>query len=203
MVWITICMSGNVLKFSLTSIDYGWRYQGPYKQKQYKYSYNKGQAFYQVHICDFDCLCRFDSEDDGYSANIEKKRKGKNREDWTKTGLHCSSINLKKVSNDDKLSIHTHRKNRFEWKVVTKAEDHSEFQYWCPRVQKTRNENPPTHSGNRSYQLTRASQSTRGWQIGRHWLAGNSYFLRERIFISCFSEPLGINIEILNGLLLW
>ena len=65
----------------LTSIDYRWRYQGPYKKKQDKYSYNKCQAFYQVHICDFDCLCRFDSEDDGYSANIEKKRNGKNRED--------------------------------------------------------------------------------------------------------------------------
>ena len=40
-------------------------------------------------------------------------------------------------------------------------------------------------------------------QIGRHWLAGNFYFPHGRIFISCFSEPLGINIEILNGLLLW
>ena len=56
--------------------------------------------------------------------------------------------------------------------------------------------------GNRSYQLTGAGQSAHGWQLGRHWLAGNSYFLRGRIFISCFSEPLGINIEILNGLLL-
>ena len=38
-----------------------------------------------------------------------------------------------------------------------------------------------------------------GWQISRHWLAGNSYFPCSRIFISSFSEPLGINIE---GLLL-
>ena len=34
-------------------------------------------------------------------------------------------------------------------------------------------------------------------------LAGNSYFPHGRIFIPCFSEPLDINIEILNGLLLW
>ena len=56
--------------------------------------------------------------------------------------------------------------------------------------------------GKRSYQLTSASQSAHGWQIGRHWLAGNSYFPCGRIFISSFSEPLGINIEGLNSLLL-
>ena len=39
------------------------------------------------------------------------------------------------------------------------------------------------------------------WQIGRHWLAGNFFFLCQRIFISSFSEPLGINIEGLNSLL--
>ena len=41
-----------------------------------------------------------------------------------------------------------------------------------------------------------------GWQIGRHWLAGNSRFPCGRIFIFCFSEPLGIYSEVLNGLLL-
>ena len=54
--------------------------------------------------------------------------------------------------------------------------------------------------GNRSYQLTSAGQSAHGWQIGRHWLAGNSYLLRWRIFIFCFSEPLDINIEGYEGL---
>ena len=54
-----------------------------------------------------------------------------------------------------------------------------------------------------SYQLTNASRSTLGWQVGGHELASNSYVLRGKIFISCFSEPLDINIEILNGLLLW
>ena len=57
--------------------------------------------------------------------------------------------------------------------------------------------------GNRSYQLTSAGRSAHGWLIGRHWLAGNSYFPCGRIFIFCFSEPLGINIEVLNSLLLW
>ena len=56
--------------------------------------------------------------------------------------------------------------------------------------------------GNRSYQLTSASQSAHGWQIGRHWLAENSHFPCGRIFIFCFSEPLGINSEVLNSLLL-
>ena len=56
---------------------------------------------------------------------------------------------------------------------------------------------------NRSYQLTHAGRLANQEQISRHWLAGNPYFLHGRIFISCFSEPLGINIEILNGLLLW
>ena len=44
-----------------------------------------------------------------------------------------------------------------------------------------------------------------GWQIGRHWLAGNSHFPRGRIlriFIFHFFEPLGINSEVLNSLLL-
>ena len=46
------------------------------------------------------------------------------------------------------------------------------------------------------------SQSAHGWQIGWHWLAGNSYFPCGWIFISSFSEPIGINIEGLNSLLL-
>ena len=54
-----------------------------------------------------------------------------------------------------------------------------------------------------SYQLTSAGQSAHGWQFGCHcWIAGNSCFLRQRIFISSFSEPLGINIEGLNSLFL-
>ena len=56
--------------------------------------------------------------------------------------------------------------------------------------------------GNRSYQLTNAGQDAHGWQIGRQWLAGNSYFQRQCINISSFSEPLGINIEVWNSLLL-
>ena len=56
--------------------------------------------------------------------------------------------------------------------------------------------------GNRSYQLTSASQSAHDWQICQHWLAGNSFFPCCWIFISSFSEPLGINIEGLNSLLL-
>ena len=56
--------------------------------------------------------------------------------------------------------------------------------------------------GNWSYQLKSAGQSTHGWQIGRHWLASNSYFPCGRILIFSFSEPLGINIEGLNSLLL-
>ena len=55
--------------------------------------------------------------------------------------------------------------------MVTKAKKHSDFQYWCPRVQK--------------------NKKCREGQIDRNWLAGKSYFLRGRIFISCFSEPLG------------
>ena len=65
----------------LTSIDHWRRHQCSDKQKQDKDANNKTQTFDQIHVGDFDCLCRFDSEDDGYSANIEKKRKGKNRED--------------------------------------------------------------------------------------------------------------------------
>ena len=78
--------------------------------------------------------------------------------------------------------------------MVTKVKDHSEFQYWCPRVQKNKKWKF-FHSGNRSYQLTNAGQYAHDWQIGRHWLAGNSDFLHQRIFIFWFSEPLGINIE--------
>ena len=59
------------------------------------------------------------------------------------------------------------------------------------------------HMENGSYQLTSTGPSANHGMMGRHWLAGNSHFPRERIFIFCFSEPLGINIEILNALLLW
>ena len=59
----------------------------------------------------------------------------------------------------------------------------------------------PRH-GNKSNQLTSAGQSANHGQSGRHQLAGNSYFPRQRIFIFCFSEPLDINIESLNSLLL-
>ena len=54
--------------------------------------------------------------------------------------------------------------------------------------------------GNKNYQLTNAGQSANHGQIGWDWLAGNSYFPRQRIFI--FFEPLEINIEGLNSLLL-
>ena len=59
-----------------------------------------------------------------------------------------------------------------------------------------------SHMGHNSYQLTSASQAVYGWQMGRHWLAGTFYFPRQSIFISSFSELLGINIEGLNSLLL-
>jgi len=59
---------------------------------------------------------------------------------------------------------------------------------------KTRNVNPP-HAGNRGYQLTHASQPAKQGQISQHWLADNSYFPRGRIFISCFSDPLGIKLK--------
>ena len=55
--------------------------------------------------------------------------------------------------------------------------------------------------GNRSYQLTSAGQSAHGWQIVRIWLAVNSCFLCWSISVSCFSEPLDINIKGLNDLL--
>ena len=55
---------------------------------------------------------------------------------------------------------------------------------------------------NRSYQLTSAGQFAHVWQIGWHQLADKSYFPCERIFISSFSEPLGISIESLNSILL-
>ena len=54
--------------------------------------------------------------------------------------------------------------------------------------------------GNKTYQLTSAGPSAHGWQIGWHWLAGNFYFPCRRIFIFCFSESLGINIEGYEGL---
>ena len=54
--------------------------------------------------------------------------------------------------------------------------------------------------GKKSYQLTSAGLSAHGWQIGRHWLASNSYLLCQRIFIFCFSESLGINIQEYKGL---
>ena len=63
---------------------------------------------------------------------------------------------------------------------------------------KTKNEDP---QGNGSYQPTSAGRSANRGQIGRHWLAGNFYFRSGRIFIFCFSEPLGINFEGLNSLL--
>ena len=56
--------------------------------------------------------------------------------------------------------------------------------------------------GKRSYKLTSASRSANHGQIGRHWLAGNSRIPCGRIFIFCFSEPLGFNSEVLNSLLL-
>ena len=54
--------------------------------------------------------------------------------------------------------------------------------------------------GNGSYQLNSAGQSANHGQIGRHCLAGNFYFLRQRIFIFCLSEPLVFNIEGYEGL---
>ena len=38
----------------------------------------------------------------------------------------------------------------------------------------------------------RAGRSANHGQIGQHWLSGNSYFPCGKIFISSFSEPLGI-----------
>ena len=43
---------------------------------------------------------------------------------------------------------------------------------------------------------TNASRSAHGWQL----VAGNFYFPHRRIFIFCFSEPFGINIEGYEGL---
>ena len=56
--------------------------------------------------------------------------------------------------------------------------------------------------GKRSYQLTGTSQFTNHGQIGWHWLADKSYLPCGKIFISSFSELLGINIESLNSILL-
>ena len=48
--------------------------------------------------------------------------------------------------------------------------------------------------------VRKTKNENHGWQIGRHRLAGNSHFPRQRIFIFCFPEPLGINIEGYEGL---
>ena len=79
-----------------------------------------------------------------------------------------------------------------EW--LPKKKTFQNFDIDAQGFRKTRNENPPTPS---------ADRSALDWQVGRHGLAGKSYLPRGRIFIFCFSEPLGINIKILNGLLLW
>ena len=49
--------------------------------------------------------------------------------------------------------------------MVTKAKNHSEFQYWCPRVQKNKKWKS-SQAGNRSYQLTHAGWPTNQGQIG-------------------------------------
>ena len=59
-----------------------------------------------------------------------------------------------------------------------------------------------SNEGFKSYQLISAGQSANYGQLGRHWLAGNFYFPCGRIFNFCFSEPMGINSEVLNNLLL-
>ena len=51
-------------------------------------------------------------------------------------------------------------------------------------------------------EANQCQRSANHGQIGQHWLACNSYFPCGRIFISSFSELLGINIEDLNSLLL-
>ena len=90
---------------------------------------------------------------------------------------------------------------RFEYKVLTQAKYYSKLHYWYPRVQKNKKWKS-AHAGYESYQLISASQSANHGWIGWHWFACNSYFPHRRIFISCFSEPLGINIEGFNSLLL-
>ena len=84
-------------------------------------------------------------------------------------------------------------------KVWCNAQDPHILQYWCPRAKKNKKWKS-SDVGNRSYQLTSAGQSTNHGQICHHGLAGNSHFPRWRIFIFCFSEPLGINIEEYKGL---
>ena len=59
--------------------------------------------------------------------------------------------------------------------MVTKAKDHWEFQYWCPRVQKNKKWKS-SYSGNRSYQLTHAGRPAKQGQIGQHWSVCNSNF---------------------------
>ena len=67
---------------------------------------------------------------------------------------------------------------------------------------KTRNENSPTREIGVTSKPVLADLPLVG-QVGWHGIAGNSYFQHGRTFMSCFSEPLGINIEILNVLLIW
>ena len=59
--------------------------------------------------------------------------------------------------------------------MVTKVKEHSEFQYWCPRVHKNKKWKYSL-AGNRSDHQTHAGQPANKVQVGRHWLAGNSYF---------------------------
>ena len=61
---------------------------------------------------------------------------------------------------------------------------------------------PGSKGGGRKEAYVNLSQPAHGWQISWHWLAGNSYIPVGRIFIACFSGPLGIKIEVLNSLLL-
>ena len=51
-------------------------------------------------------------------------------------------------------------------------------------------------------ELVPADLPTMGWSASTSYVAGNSHFPCGRIFISSFSEPLDINIEGLNSLLL-
>ena len=48
--------------------------------------------------------------------------------------------------------------------MVTKAKDHSEFQYWCPRVQK----NKKWKSSHGKWELPANGWSALGWQFGQH-----------------------------------
>ena len=72
--------------------------------------------------------------------------------------------------------------------MVTKAKDHSEFHYWCPRVQKDK-EWKSSHWRNRSYQLTHAGLPAIQGQIGRHLLAGNSFFCVGGFLFLVFLNP--------------